>query len=491
MLFCLMMGAAWPQMPGGRAVQVSHKVQVVGGKRYLVHIVEQGQTVYAIARAYGLREVEAVTKKDVHFLQVGDTVWLPCRGQKLSDGTSAPEASAARVVSESEAPASVSSPAAPQTPQAVVRPRVNANSIVVSLMIPLNLTMADKISTSKFDVEQRGKITYKSFEFIQFYEGLLLGLERLERAGYSVTLNVVDVEGASDLEVEAAFESHHVAQSDLLIAMLTRQPFEKAAALAKKANLFIVNPVADRAEIVQGNPYVFKCMPSDAARAREVVKTLLRYHSNQTAYIIYSKAKAEKPAIEALRSELEKHPEMHSLLVDWNSSAKFFAALKKSPRAAVVSVYEQDKSRNRIFVSQLLNRLSAFKPNCPTLFTFEDWSTLYGDVDFSQLQTLGYHTFYCEWDMADEKQRLFVEQFRELYKTEPSAAYAAKANDIILYFVTGIQQKGTDFFKSPTIVCPDGMTSPLSFSHTDNGDGFENQSARLYRMTDFHFNAIP
>ena len=65
------------------------------------------------------------------------------------------------------------------------------------------------------------------------------------------------------------------------------------------------------------------------------------------------------------------------------------------------------------------------------------------------------------------------------------------ANDIILYFVTGIQQKGTDFFKSPAIVPPQGMLYPLSFSHTRADYGFENQQALLYKMTDFHLNPIP
>ena len=83
---------AMAQMKGGVAVKVSHRTQVVNGKRYFVHVVEQGQTVYAISRAYGLKEVEAITKKDIHFLQVGDTVWLPCKGQKLPDGSVAPPA---------------------------------------------------------------------------------------------------------------------------------------------------------------------------------------------------------------------------------------------------------------------------------------------------------------------------------------------------------------------------------------------------------------
>ena len=486
-------------MPGGKAVEVSHKTQLLNGKRYFVHIVEQGQTVYAIARAYGLKEVEAVTKKDIHFLQIGDTVWLPCKGQKLSDGTVAPKATDSRVSTKEEDAKTIAtethSGAAGQASQegaaATIRPRVNPQSIVVSLMMPLNLSQMDKISTSKFDVEQRGKISYKSLEFIQFYEGLLLGLERLERMGYNVTLNVVDVEGTSDEAVEQAFRSHNVAQSDLLIAMLTRQPFEKAAALAKEAQLFIVNPVADRAEIVVNNPYVFKCQPSVEAMARTAVRVIHRTLSGMPVFVVHSGAKAEQPAIAALTAEMDRYSDMNYTLVDWAKSSQLTTLLKGSGQSVVVSLYQQDKSKNRIYSSQLLNKLSAFKSRTPYLVTFDDWAAMYNDIDFSQLQNLNYHTFYADWDMANPQHKAFVDLFRERFKTEPTSTYAGMANDIILYFVCGIQQKGTDFFKSPAIVLPQGVLYPLSFSHTRADYGFENQQALLYRMTDFRFTPIP
>ncbi len=486
--------AAKAQMPGGTPVQVSHKTQLLNGKRYFVHIVEQGQTVYAISRAYGLKEVEAVTKKDIHFLQIGDTVWLPCKGQKLSDGTVAPTATENRAnVKEDPKPAANTTTTEGQAvgEVALVRPRVNPQSIVVSLMMPLNLSQMDKISTSKFDVEQRGKTNYKSLEFIQFYEGLLLGLERLERMGYNVTLNVVDVEGTSDEAVEQAFRSHNVAQSDLLIAMLTRQPFEKAASLAREAQLFIVNPVADRSEIVVGNPYVFKCHPSIEAMARTAVRVIHRTLPGMPVFVVHSGAKAEQTALNALTTEMARYDDMKYTLVDWAKSSQLTTLLKGSGQAVVVSLYQQDKAKNRIYSSQLLNKLSAFKSRTPYLVTFEDWAATYSDVDFSQLQNLNYHTFYADWDMSNPQHKAFVDLFRERYRTEPTSTYAGMANDIILYFMCGIQQKGTDFFKSPAIVLPQGVLYPLSFTHQRADWGFENQQALLYRMTDFRFTPIP
>lgn len=488
------------QMQGGSIVQVSHNTQMMNGRLYFVHVVEQGQTVYAISRAYGLKEVEAITKKDVHFLQIGDTVWLPCKGQKLSDGTTAPTANAkpkpttsnaSKTGKASQQGTTANNAGQPLSAPAVVRPRVNPQSIVVSLMMPFNLSQLDKISTSKFDVEQRGRISYQCFDFIQFYEGLLLGLDRLEKMGYDVTLNVVDVEGTSDEEVEKAFRSHNVAQSDLLIAMMTRLPFAKVAELAREAHLFVVNPVADRSEIVVGNPYVFKCLPSNEAKANSIVRVVRRTMPNMPIYIVHSNAKSEKPMLDALTDELGKHDDMQYTLVDWAQQTKLTTALRGGDRAVVISLYNQDKSKNRIFSSQLLNKLSAFKNKLPYLITVEDWCDLYNDVDFSQLQGVNYHTFYADWNLRDVQQKAFIDLFHEKYKTEPTNVYAGMAHDIILYFVSGIEQKGTNFFQSPSIVAPQGMLYPLNFSHSRSDYGFENQQAIIYRMNDYHFDPIP
>lgn len=496
---------AMAQMPGGVSVKVSHKTQVMNGRRFYIHVVEQGQTVYAISRAYGLKEVEAVTKKDVHFLQVGDTVWLPCKGQRLPDGTVAPPAvDPVPTTTPTQGTAShtegngqgVSSTAKQDTepevlgPTAEIRPRIDPRKVVVSVMMPLNLSQMDKISTSKFDVEQRGKIVYKSLEFIQFYEGLLMGLESLEQRGYDVVVNVVDVEGGSDEVVEAAFRSHHVAESDLLITMLTRQPFEKASKLAQMANLFVVNPVSDRQEIVKGNPYVFKCMPSVEARAKAIVQAIHYSLAGSEVFVIHSGSKAEKNTLQALTAELEREG-LHYTLVDWAKAQKLTSMLKNSGRAAVVSIYDQERSKNRIYASQLLNRLASVKSGTPYLFTFDDWTSLYSDIDFSQLQSLNYHTFYGDWQMSDPLQKAFVERFREKFKTEPVSGYAGMANDIVLYFVSGLQQKGTDFFRNPSLSnSPEGVMYPLRFGHSREDWGFENQEAVLYRMRDYQFEVV-
>ena len=178
-------------MPGGIPVERSTQKQRLNGREYYVHIVQRGQTVYSISRAYGVKDYDAVVKKDIHFLSVGDTVWLPV--QKVSElTTSAPHTSTPTAQQASHVAGSAAASEQQPIPKAVIRDRRDREMVVVSLMMPLYLDQIDAVSTTKFDVEQRGRKSYSQFDFIQFYEGLQMGLNELQRQGFSVRLNVVD-----------------------------------------------------------------------------------------------------------------------------------------------------------------------------------------------------------------------------------------------------------------------------------------------------------
>ena len=238
--------SACAQAPGTTPVKVSHEMQMLHGRKYYVHIVEKGQTVYSIAKAYKVEAYDAVTHVDIHFMHPGDTVWLPARGQfsSAAEEIARQEADAAQPVAPVETaatetvPATVTTPATQRVAPSVRKP---ASTIKVALLMPLYLKQIDEISTSKFDIEQRGKKSYRQFEFIEFYEGIMLALDELDKQGISVELNVVDVSENSSQAVETAFISHRVTQSDFIVALLFRESFDKAAELAQQAGVYIVS----------------------------------------------------------------------------------------------------------------------------------------------------------------------------------------------------------------------------------------------------------
>ena len=540
----------------------STTVGMHNGRKCYVHIVEPGQTVYSITRAYGVKEHEAVLRSDVHHLSVGDTVWIPCNdctvtpakavsdpakkeyhyitvetgqtlyglsrtygvsiedlnelnpelktsglraGQTLKvPGAATQEATKPQnqqtaaagqpaqtqqqkntTTSKTTHQPSAYTPKPPSEP-AVISPLVEPGRIHVSLLMPLHLADLEKISTTKFDVDQRGKKSYSAFEYIQFYEGVLLGLERLERTGSKVVLNVVDISGKTRLDVLTAINTHNVTNSDFIICLLPREQFEYAAEWAKENRLFIVNPLSERDEIVEGNPYVFKCMSSVEGQVDELLRIVKGMQGKPHLYVITSGSRNEARVREIVESKLRAQSEVAYTLFDWAANSKLAATLKKTPGCVVLNIYDQNRDKNHIQVSTLLNRMAALKGSA-TLVSLDNYINKYGDIDFAQLQQANYMTVNCELDYNDPSKKDFVETFNNHYKIDPVGTYAAMANDIIVYFVSGLKNKGVDFWRSPNQASVPGVMYNLSFKQSDKGHGFVNNSATFYKLSNLRF----
>lgn len=465
------------------------------GRKYYVHIVEKGQTVYSISRAYKVESYDAVTHVDIHFLHPGDTVWLPFRGQfgdeedgkqqQVKSTDNKPTDKVKQNVSQGNKSTTTGTKRDGETkPVEPPKVRQTGKTLKVALMMPLHLDQIDEISTSKFDIEQRGKKNYRQFEFIEFYEGVALALDKLAERGISVELNVMDVSGNTPAKVEEAFASHNVAQSDVLIALLLRECFDKAAELARQAGVYIVNPMATRSELCAENPFMVKIQPSMADRLTRMLNNMKQERPDAHLYIIHSNAKAEKPVLDELKRQLEERGDIKYTVFNWSQSAKLGNTIKSTPNCNVLSIYDQDKDKNRVFASNLLNRLAAFKTKTPTLYTLNDWTREYNDIDYSQLQLLNYHTFYNSWDMTNEVHVEFLRQFRERYATEPTSMLAATAYDLTLYIVGGLHSKGANFWSNTTIGGPE-LTQPIRLLRRQAG--LENVRATLYRMENLRF----
>ena len=533
--------SAWAQKPGTTPVKVSFETQMLHGRRYYVHIVEKGQTVYSIAKAYKVSNFDAVTHVDIHSLHPGDTVWLPFRGQFAENeapSTPAPapkptpttpqvntvtvhdtayiyvhdttyidvpyavhdttfvfdtvdftSSSALAFASTSAVALAEYEPASqpdanPESPIAAQPQQKMGKVLKVAVMMPLHLNQLDQISTSKFDIEQRGKKTYRQFEFIEFYEGILLALDCLAEQGVNVELNVVDVSENSAAKVEEAFISHNVAQSDFVVALLLRDAFDKAAELAQQAGVYIVNPMATRTELCAENPYMVKVQPSVEGMISLMLKNMKVERPNGHLYIIYSNSKAEKAVMDELKRQLDERQDIPYTLFNWSQSAKLAGVLKKTPNCHVLSIFDQDKDNNRVFVGNLLNRLAAFKSDSPTLYTLNDWTRDYIDVDFAQLQLLNYHTFSTSWDMTNDVHINFLQAYRTRFGTEPSSPLAAAGYDLMLYIGNGLSQKNNAFWQSPGNSLPT-LIQPMHLSR--HGAGLENDKAQLYRLEGLKF----
>lgn len=538
---------AWAQKPDATPVKVSNEKQMLHGRKYYVHIVEKGQTVYSIAKAYKVQNFDAMTHEDIHALHPGDTVWLPFYGQfaeseertaptpvptptpaivrvdtvRVHDTTyinvpytvhdttyinmpyavhdtvvvvdilkytAAPSPDLAFASDTPIALTGYTSPSQPaasyDSPSVVETRRQVGKTLKVGLMMPLHLDQIDQVSTSKFDVEQRGKKSYRQFEFIEFYEGLLLALDKLAEQGINVELNVADVSGNTPTQVEQAFVSHQMDRCDFVVALLLRDCFDKAAELAQQAGVYIVNPMATRSELCADNPYMVKIQPSMRGMIALMLANMKIERPDAHLYIIHSNSAAEKPVMEELKRQLTERGDIKYTIFNWSQSARLASVLKATPNCNVLSIYDQGKENNRMYCINLLNRLASIKKDSPTLYTLTDWTREYNDIDYAQLQLLGYHTYTLAWDMTNEVHVRFLQAFRTRFGSEPTSQLAGTAYDLTLYIANGLSHRNGDFWQHPGNSLPT-LIQPLHLGR--NGAGLENDKAQLYRLDNLRF----
>ena len=485
---------AFAQAPGTTPVKVSHETQVMNGRKYYVHIVETGQTVYSIAKAYKVNSYDAVTHVDIHFLHAGDTVWLPFRGQFSSsdekmdaDKQETAKKQTEKKIEKKNDKQQATSASKDVSSSTTRTPSVRSvgDVIRISLLMPLHLNEIDDISTTKFDIEQRGKKSYRQFEFIEFYEGMLMALEQLSSTATTarVELNVVDVPDNSAQGVEKVFQSHNVAQSDVVVALLFRDAFTKAADLSRQAGVYIVNPMSTRSEICADNSYMVKIQPSVESQIKTMLDNMKAERPDGHLFIIHG-GSGEKPLLNEIKRQLSERGDIKYTLFNWSQSNKLTSTLKASPDCHVLSIYDQQADQMRVYVSNLLNRLAAIKSNSPTLYTLSDWTRDYSDIDFAQLQLLNYHTFTSNWDMGNSVHIDFLTDFRNRFGSEPTSALAATAYDLTTYIVYGLSLRNSKFWSEPGVTLTN-LIHPLHLSR--HQAGLENDQPQLYRMESLRF----
>ena len=375
-----------------------------------------------------------------------------------------------------------------------IRDRQDKNRIYVSIIMPLNLDKINEISTSKFDIEQRGKKEYKVFEFVQFYEGILIALEQLQAQGIDIVLNVVDLpsDKEKDEDVVEAFYSHQMENSDIIIALLVKKPFNKLAQLAKKHQVFVINPFSSRVEVVANNPYVVKCMPSVEGNVAGILDRVATKYKDCHLYIIHSNSKNPNSDELIYRTEfvkqLDSRKDIKYTLFDWNASNKLVSTLKTTRNNVIVSVYDQGTMKNSLFMRSLLAKFAQMKSDVPTVITLLNYIKDIPDIEFDQLQNVNYTLTtlgYLDYS-GNSKHRQFVDTYKEKFHTEPNSLYAGTGHDIMLFFASALWQKGAAFWQNPqSFESPSQMLFPFKLKQSTPQGGYENTMPDIYQMIDF------
>jgi len=337
----------------------------------------------------------------------------------------------------------------------------------VALLIPLYLEQTiDSGWADNIDATQARD--FPPFRFIQFYDGFMLAADSMQQQGMNVKIYVYDVDQQST-KVNHVLADPEFRKMDLIVGPFLKNSFAEVAEFAKENHIPIVNPLSQRRDILTGNPYVFKIIPSPESQPASLGKLVKRDFSDFNVILYTANKYQSTDLVDQIRASVQDALSIGSppiKTIDYaTDSIKGFLQYASETRQNLIIVYSEGEA----FPMALVSKLSAVKSNYPvTVIGMPEWEK-FSILESSYLLNLNTNIFaaaYVDYDSEDVKG--FIRRYRSDYMDEP-LSYAYTGFSAGYFFLQALFQYGDDF-----IGCIDNVKVALpqnQFHFEKQGDG--------------------
>lgn len=440
---------------------------------YVLYTVPPRKTLYAISKEYNttIGEIMDANPELVDGLKVGSTIRIPT-----------PKIFGDKKVGEEQKETKMAMVGLPdiikKDPIKRELPKLTGTIANVVLMLPLYLEVNDTIAAARLP-EQDEKILDKSEIALQFYEGFLLALDSLKRAGFNVNVKVVDTENRPWL-VKQMVDKGKLNGADLIIGPLYSKVFSEVSEYSYQNCIPLVSPTIKGDNILKKNTYAFRLIPSDEAMISEMGRYLSQSDSTQNLILHYNAAD-EQSMLWKFRKGLEatgmKPAQFPAFNLNTSGSDSIRNKLSLTKRNNLVVL-----SNNQVKLASLIRKMSAWAEDAYIVgFAPNSWQG-YKNLEIDHFDDLRIHMpvpFHVEYETIEVQH--FVQRFRQKFNAEPST-FAFRGYDIAMHFIrnlAGILEDGPEYMES---VQETGLQSVFGWKRMPDG-GFENTRASMVDYT--------
>ena len=407
----------------------------------------------------------------------------------------------------------------------------------VALMVPLYL---EQVDNEFVNAEPNNKtLLTKPFSFLQFYEGFMIAADSVAKSrNMQLDLKVYDV----DNDVKKAYAATvdpWLVTADLIVGPFYIKPFNVVKMFATNHNIPIVNPITQRSEIVDNQPYVIKVKPSSDGQVTHLENLLKNtYHANNV-FIIREKNDSDTSIISKINEMAQRSIDE----VSYVSNRHIVQVVKNQQRILrrmknrydginlmtdnvrlnindlkryiddstafenrVVNInYKRDSLRNvknyasvvrnnlfivygndKVFANEIVNKITKLTVTYPlTVVMLPDWSKFDGLFNENLMKM---HAIYFDdnyMDYENIRVQSFICKFRNRYNTEPSE-YAYQGFDIGWYFLNALRLFDNKMIENlPDYHIP-LLNKQLHFQKKSETSGLENTFWSVYQFKGYN-----
>ena len=523
----------------------SQKTCVINGKKYILHKVERGQSLYGIAKLYGTdlntlilenpgaidgirhgQELKVPAEKPkpvatasdldkyvLHNVQKGETVFSITQKYQVTEQqlqTLNPDLrnglreglvlkirekskSTQTVTTQSTVPTSTVSASQPSLNAADSAAIASFNkpkkqSYSIGVFLPFSFKDAGLLNIDELIVNKQSFPATQQLA-IDFFEGLQRAADSLKSADFTVNFKVYDVGERDSLAVSKYTQEETFKSLDLVIGPMYNSSFKIISAEAKKLQIPCVSPLTQQNKVLFENFLTSKPTPANNTLLAGLATYCLDSLRTQNLVLVNTGYAKDQAAIRYFKQVFNEKAAARGLRdtiaeVKGINGAKSLYKADKQNYFVVLSEYETPISD---FVTHL-NMFAEKKENLRVL-GLRKWMSLDNlDLEYFNRFSLTYPAPY-HIDYENAFVRKLTQTYRDRYNTDPGDYYYFAA-DVGLYYFEQLRNQGPVFALQLDKLPKKGTVADFDFYHPNPQTGFENQAVRIIRYSDYKLKKI-
>ena len=421
------------------------------------HVVKKRETIFRICRDYGISQTEFLeANPEFRYtkLRQGAVVNIPFSADEISQRHRNREQAISRIES---------------IPDSMLfdmnerRMEIEDNVITAALILPFSL---DDSTTT----EQK--------RMIEFYQGILLSLDKLKNENISVNLKVFDSQD-ENTSIEPLFENGQMDDVDIIFGPRHASHLTTAAQWSTEHQIPLVPlPLNTNVDDVYNNPYVFQLNTPQSYFHQEIFSHMLRQFPNPNIILLDADEFSKNDFISGLKIVLaDRDIPYTTVMIDTAYQNIMDALVPEKQNIFIINTPNPEPLNTMLPVLQLITRNKS--PEIEThLFGYPQYQIYAPDHldEMYEVDTWFYSWFYTNNLLKESVE--FNTAFRRAFSRQMMVSYPSYASygyDTGYFFLKGLATYGKDFENHLNDLETNPVQMGFKFERVNNWGGFINR----------------
>lgn len=522
----------------------SNTIQTINNKKYYIHKIEKGQSLYSITKLYQIKleelyaenpELKDGTKAGqeikvpfssseiktassptlsqtqttpnavaldtnrymIYRVTKGETVYAITKKFNLSAGYfeklnpgSKNGLKEGQIIAIGERTKSISTKTITPKVDSVVPIKINfpkKTEYNLALILPFKLDIVDQIIPANIAKANMSFPQISSLA-IDFYLGFKQAVDSLASENFKLNIALYDLDDRDSLNMSSILSNIDNKQTDFIFGPMYASGFKTLSLKAKEQNIPIVSPITQQNKFLYDNIFASKTNPSQFTMIESLADYILDSLKPKQAKVILNIA-SEKDQRESAFAKAfkqyynEKSRRLGYGLKDTIYSAKGIGAIKSMYSPGIKNIIVS-LSNNQVLVTDFTTQLAIFANKKDITLCGWEETTLVDNIDQEYLNQLTY-TFPSTNNITNTKAyQAIIPRYQAVQNTYPGKFYFI-GFDIGMYYLKNLKQYGQDFIFRLNELPSETNYLRFKFTRPDNSTGFDNNGVYIFKYTNY------